>query len=63
MVDITIPKIAFCFLTYDNIIRYDIWNSFFHNCDKNKYVVFIHPKNIINYNDLSFNYQIVKKKN
>ena len=62
MVDINIPKIAFCFLTYDNIIRYDIWNNFFQNCDKNKYVVFIHPKNIINYNHLSFHYQIVKKK-
>lgn len=37
-------KIAFCFLTYNNIIRNDIWDKFFENVDKNKYIVFIHPK-------------------
>ena len=45
------PKIAFCFLTYDTIIRDDIWNMFFEGIDTNKYTVFIHPKNkpIISY--------------
>lgn len=40
-----ISKIAFCFLTYDVIVRYDIWNKFFDGIDTNKYTVFIHPKN------------------
>ena len=54
-------KIAFCFLTYDEIIRYDIWNYFFRNCDSEKYTVFIHPKNMITYNDnYTFKYNIVK---
>jgi hypothetical protein len=39
------PKIAFCFLTYDVIVRDDIWNIFFDGIDINKYTVFIHPKN------------------
>jgi hypothetical protein len=55
-------KIAFCFLTYDIIIRYDIWNTFFENSDINKYVVFIHPKNIINFTPYKFNYNIVKNR-
>lgn len=55
-------KIAFCFLTYDIIIRYDIWNTFFENTDINKYVVFIHPKNIINFTPYKFNYNIVKNR-
>ena len=39
--------IAFCFLTYDVIVRHDIWNLFFKNIDIEKYRVFIHPKNIL----------------
>ena len=38
-------KIAFCFLTYDVIIRDDIWNTFFDGVDPYKYSVFIHSKN------------------
>ena len=45
--------IAFCFLTYDIIIRYDIWNKFFENINNNKYIVFIHPKFIKDFNWLS----------
>ena len=45
--------IAFCFLNYDKIIRYDIWNKFFENIDNSKYVVFIHPKII---KDFSYYY-------
>ena len=52
-------KIAFCFLTYNNIIREDIWNKFFENIDKEKYEVFIHPKNIIS-NKYNFKYNIIK---
>lgn len=57
-----IKKIAFCFLTYDLIIRNDIWNKFFEGIDYNKYSVFIHAKNIINYNQFyyTFQYQYVK---
>jgi len=59
-------KIAFCFLTYDNIIRNDIWNNFFENVDKNKYMVYIHPKNIINISNntsnYNFNYHILNNR-
>jgi len=52
-------KIAFCFLTYDVIIRNDIWNRFFNGVDPNKYIVFIHPKNRID-GFYTFQYQYVK---
>jgi hypothetical protein len=57
-------KIAFCFLTYNDIIRYDIWNIFFKNIDIKKYVVFIHNKfNIYNIsNNYTFPFHIVKNK-
>lgn len=54
--------IAFCFLTYDKIIRYDIWNKFFENIDKSKYVVFIHPKLIKDFSLYTFPYNIVKNR-
>ena len=53
-------RIAFCFLTYNEIIRYDVWNRFFENIDENLYTVFIHPKNIQQYNNYTFKYNIVK---
>jgi hypothetical protein len=52
--------IAFCFLVYDNIIRYDIWNDFFKEIDPNRYTLFIHPKNIVNHNLYTFQYTYVK---
>ena len=55
-------KLAFCFLTYDIIVRYDIWNIFFQNIDIDKYVVFIHPKRIIDFNKYTFKYNIVKNR-
>jgi hypothetical protein len=56
-------KIGFCFLTYDKIIRYDIWNRFFENIDKNLYNVFIHPKYIETNNNLySFKYNILNNR-
>jgi hypothetical protein len=55
-------KIAFCFLTYDKIIRYDIWNKFFNGIDIEKYTVIIHPKNINNWNYYTFPYTIVKDR-
>jgi hypothetical protein len=64
-----IKKIAFCFLTYDIIIRYDVWNLFFQNIDEEKYSIFIHPKNINLYENLyekfnlyKFKYNIVKNR-
>jgi len=53
-------KIAFCFLTYNEIIRYDIWNLFFENICTDKYIVYIHPKIINNINLYNFEYKIVK---
>jgi hypothetical protein len=56
--------IAFCFLVYDFIVRYDIWNYFFENIDDKKYVVYIHPKNNIykDYNFYKFNHKIVNHR-
>jgi hypothetical protein len=55
-------KIAFCFLTYDKIIRYDIWNEFFLNQNKDKYTVIIHPKNNINNELYTFSNTIIDKR-
>jgi len=55
-------KIAFCFLTYDKIIRYDIWNEFFKEIDLEKYTVIIHPKNIPKLNYYTFPTHIVKDR-
>ena len=51
-------KIAFCFLTYDNILRYDIWNNFFEKIDINKYTVYIHAKNIKNINRSIYTFKL-----
>ena len=54
-------KIAFCFLTYDTLIRPDIWNTFFEKIDESMYSVFIHPKfSRLSFNDLNFKHNIVK---
>jgi len=37
-------KICFCFLTYYDLERVDIWNNFFKDIDTNLYKVYIHPK-------------------
>ena len=52
-----IKKIAFCFLTYDLIVRYDIWNNFFKGIDENKYTVFIHPKKTNDITDKLYNFK------
>jgi hypothetical protein len=54
-------KLAFCFLTYDNIVRYDIWNYFFRDINKEKYVVYIHPKKDF-FNKYDFDFKIVKNR-
>jgi hypothetical protein len=55
--------IAFCFLTYDHIIRFDLWNIFFKNIENEKYIVYIHPKNNIyigkSVENYTFNYKVV----
>lgn len=38
-------KVAFLFLTRDNLRRPEIWNTFFNNVDINKYSIYCHPKN------------------
>lgn len=57
-------KIAFCFLTYDLIVRYDLWNKFFEEIDPEKYTLFIHPKNIEKYpfSNYKFPYNIIKNR-
>jgi len=52
-------KIAFCFLTYDNLVRTDIWNQYFKDVDPNKYIVYIHPKKTVE-NQYTFPYNIIK---
>jgi hypothetical protein len=55
--------IAFCFLNYDIIIRYDIWNKFFENIDTSKYVVFIHPKIVKDFSYYyTFPYNIIQNR-
>ncbi len=57
-------KIAFCFLTYDEIVKYDVWNKFFENIDTNKYTVFIHPKNLSFMTNIkyTFSFNIVQRR-
>jgi hypothetical protein len=55
-------KIAFCFLTYQDIIRVDIWSLFFKNIDPQKYIIYIHPKLEINIENYSFPLKIIKNK-
>ena len=38
-------KIAFLFLTIDNLKHSDIWNTYFKSIDKKKYNIYVHPKN------------------
>ena len=54
--------IAFCFLTYDNIIPINIWNNFFNNIDIHKYKIYIHPKNKINETIYNFPINIIQNK-
>lgn len=37
-------SIAFCFLTYDEITRPDVWEKYFENVDPKKYSIHVHPK-------------------
>ena len=55
-------KIAFCFLTYKDIIGLEVWNQFFKNIDVSKYTVYIHPKDrsLINLSGYKFPINIVK---
>ena len=39
-------KIAFLFLTIDNLKHSNIWNMFFDKIDKKKYNIYVHPKNV-----------------
>ena len=41
-------KIAFLFLTIDNLKHIEIWNKFFSDTDKKKYSIYVHPKYINN---------------
>jgi len=54
-------KLAFCFLTYNDLVRFDIWNFFFKNADSTKYNIYIHPKTSENFTSkLEFQYYTVK---
>lgn len=39
-------KIAFLFLTLDNLKHPKIWDMFFDGIDKKKYNIYVHPKNV-----------------
>jgi hypothetical protein len=39
-------KIAFLFLTIDNLKHPNIWDMFFDKVDKKKYNIYVHPKNV-----------------
>lgn len=60
--NLNFKKIAFCFLTYKDIIGLEVWNQFFKNIDTNKYTVYIHPKNssLINLMGYQFPINVVK---
>ncbi len=54
-------KIAYCFLTYNDIIRYDIWNIYFESIKENNFHVFIHPKTALKHTaNYTFPYTILK---
>ena len=54
-------KLAFCFLTYHDLIRYDIWNLFFKDIDNSKYNIYIHPKLYKNFkSNMKVKYHIVR---
>jgi len=38
-------KLAFCFLSYDDIEQHETWNSFFKDVSPEKYTVLVHMKN------------------
>jgi hypothetical protein len=39
-----VPKLAFLFLTIDNLKHDQIWTEFFHNIDPSRYTIYCHPK-------------------
>ena len=56
-------KIAYCFLTYNDIIRYELWNTYFESIPEEQsdsYHVFIHPKSTLKYaSNYRFHYSIL----
>ena len=55
--------IGFCFLTYDNLERIDIWNDFFKSVDKTRYKVYIHAKNPLMITEYYYDFPINIIKN
>jgi len=56
--------VAFCFLVYNIIVRYDIWNLFFESMKNDEFMVYIHPK-IVDKNIIlpyTFQYKTVKNR-
>jgi len=54
--------IIFCFLTYNDIIPIDYWNSFFKDIDSSNYQVWIHSKSNVNFKKYKFPIKLVKNK-
>lgn len=55
-------KIAFLFLTLDNLKHPQIWDMFFDGVDKNKYNIYVHPKNVNKVtNELLTSAHLIKK--
>lgn len=55
-------KIAYCFLVYDIIVPYSIWNDYFKNVSSDTYNVFIHAKYVSKSKHLpyTFNYEEIQ---
>ena len=54
-------KIAFCFLTYDELDRPDIWKNFLNN-NSDKYNIYIHPKYANNIKDPYFKNFVINNR-
>lgn len=54
-------KVAFCFLTYGDLNRLDIWKKFLNN-NQNKYNIYLHPKYSYNVKDPYFKNFILKHR-
>jgi hypothetical protein len=53
-------KIAYCFLVYDTIVPYSIWNAYFESASLDRFCVFIHAKYVAKSIPYTFPYQQIE---
>lgn len=46
-------KLAFCFMTYNDIVHINAWRSFFADASRNTYSIYLHSKAAITHSDIS----------